>query len=119
MGYLDLVIGQGDQQFPRRVGEPGQAIRQLAPQVDLDLVDQLPQDVRHQRPLAVGQRRFAGKEQVANDPRDGRTAGRRLVARKIEQLLEVRIVGFVCPGGHGRSLPRMDAPLRAAVGQHD
>ena len=66
LGDLDLVVGQLDDEFVRRVGGAGQALGEVAPHHHLAVVDELAQDVGHERALALAQHLVAIVEQIAD-----------------------------------------------------
>lgn len=96
---LDLIVGQGDDQLVRRVVAVRQPFGQPLADGHLDVVDQLPQDVGHQRPFAVGQALAAAEEQIADGLDQIRPAGRGLVPRHAEQLVDVDTLSEIHRGG--------------------
>ncbi len=108
MGDLDLVVGEREHQVAGRVRLVGEALGELLAHRHLDVVDELAEDVRHERALGVGQDVVAAEEEVAHHGGQLRAAGDGLLARELEE-------GVDLGAGAVARLPRLGRPTLAGA----
>jgi hypothetical protein len=98
--HLDIVVGEDGDEIGRRAALAGQPFGQRPALAHFDVVDQVAEDVGHDRPLGIPQHGVGVEEQVADDLDEPRPAFERAVARERHQLVEIDLLG----GTHGYEL---------------
>ena len=66
MGDLDLIVGELDDELARGRRQHREALGQGAPHRHFHVMDELMEDVAHQRALAIGKDRLVVAEEVAH-----------------------------------------------------
>ena len=85
MGDFDLVVGQRQNQFARRFRHGSETLGQFAAHRHLHVVDDLAQDVGHQRAFAVAENFLVVEEQIADGVDQCLAARDGLIPRELHQ----------------------------------
>ena len=89
MGDLDFVVCEFNHEVVRRICAFGEALGDFPAHLALDVMDELAQDVAHQRPFAVAEFALAFEEQVLDRREQGLAPGLRLLVGQGQQRIEI------------------------------